>query len=213
MSVRIITGDCIEMLWALPAESVHCCVTSPPYWGLRDYGIPPSVWGGDPDCQHEWSEKGRKGGGSHTHTDGTAQTGHLHMAAHEAISNASTGQFCACGAWRGATQPFSEAHFATFPPKLIEPCILAGCTKGGVVLDPFGGAMTTSLVADRLQRNSISIELNPSYVAMGTARIKSDGPLFCVFDEEPPDGAPQTRADVPVDAQHELLPSDSPVSR
>jgi hypothetical protein len=52
--------------------------------------------------------------------------------------------------WTIATQPFSEAHFATFPLALVEPCILAGCPAGGMVLDPFGGAGTTGLVADRL---------------------------------------------------------------
>ena len=52
--------------------------------------------------------------------------------------------------WTVATQPYSGAHFATFPPALIEPCILAGCPIGGTVLDPFGGAGTTGLVADRL---------------------------------------------------------------
>ena len=51
--------------------------------------------------------------------------------------------------WEIATAPFAEAHFATFPPALIEPCILAGCPKGGAVLDPFGGAGTTGLVADK----------------------------------------------------------------
>src|SRR5580765_5865812 len=62
-------------------------------------------------------------------------------------------------------------HFATFPPKLIEPCILAGCPKDGLVLDPFGGAGTTGLVADRLQRNAILIGLNPAYSGMGMRRI------------------------------------------
>src|SRR5690606_936757 len=52
--------------------------------------------------------------------------------------------------WTVTTQPFSGAHFATFPPALIEPCILAGCPKGGTVLDPFGGAGTTGLVAEKL---------------------------------------------------------------
>jgi DNA modification methylase len=51
--------------------------------------------------------------------------------------------------WSVPTQAFGEAHFATFPPDLIEPCILAGCPEGGTVLDPFGGAGTTGLVADR----------------------------------------------------------------
>ncbi len=151
--------------------------------------------------------------------------------------------------WTVATQPFKEAHFATFPPDLIEPCIKAGCPKDccakcgapvvretdvsysapatrpgstaidraryegqaetgvgyrpdkvlskktqttgwspsctcdaglarGTVLDPFGGAGTTGLVADRLQRDAILIELNPEYAAMARERIHGDGPLF-----------------------------------
>lgn len=154
--------------------------------------------------------------------------------------------------WTVATQPFSEAHFATFPPALIEPCILAGCPKDccakcgapivratarvdqgfdgsrygeravaasggaitggtakstlgssngklvgrsettgwepscscaegttrGTVLDPFGGAGTTGLVADRLQRDAILIELNPEYAAMARRRIYGDAPLL-----------------------------------
>lgn len=76
------------------------------------------------------------------------------------------------------TKPYSGAHFATFPPDLIEPCILAGCPPGGTVLDPFGGAGTTGLVADRLQRNAILIELNPDYALMARERIAGDAPLF-----------------------------------
>jgi DNA modification methylase len=141
--------------------------------------------------------------------------------------------------WTVATQPFSAAHFATFPPALIEPCIKAGCPKDccakcgapvvrevertamvldrserthekgrtrssgtmlepptsvttgcspscscdaglarGTVLDPFGGAGTTGLVADRLQRDAILIELNPAYAEIARERIKGDGSLF-----------------------------------
>lgn len=80
--------------------------------------------------------------------------------------------------WNVATQPFSDAHFATFPPLLIEPCIKAGCPRDGTVLDPFGGAGTTGLVADRLQRNAVLIELNPEYAAMAEKRIRNDAPLF-----------------------------------
>ena len=80
--------------------------------------------------------------------------------------------------WSIATQPFSEAHFATFPPELAERCIKAGCPEGGTVLDPFGGAGTTGLVADRLQRNAILIELNPDYAAMAKRRIQGDAGLF-----------------------------------
>jgi DNA modification methylase len=76
--------------------------------------------------------------------------------------------------WTIATAPFPEAHFATFPPELPEICIKAGCPVGGTVLDPFGGAGTTGLVADRLQRNAILIELNPEYAAMAERRINGD---------------------------------------
>lgn len=80
--------------------------------------------------------------------------------------------------WEVATQPFSEAHFATFPPALIEPCILAGSKPGDTILDPFGGAGTTGLVADRLQRNAILVELNPDYAEMARRRLYRDAPLF-----------------------------------
>jgi DNA modification methylase len=80
--------------------------------------------------------------------------------------------------WNIATRSFSEAHFATFPPELAERCIKAGCPEGGTVLDPFGGAGTTGLVADRLQRNAVLIELNPAYAAMAKRRIEKDAGLF-----------------------------------
>jgi DNA modification methylase len=80
--------------------------------------------------------------------------------------------------WSVGTQPFPDAHFATFPPSLIEPCIKAGCPAGGTVLDPFGGAGTTGLVADRFGRNAILIELNHDYAAMAERRIKADAGLF-----------------------------------
>lgn len=80
--------------------------------------------------------------------------------------------------WTVPAQPFKGAHFATFPPALIEPCILAGSRRGDTVLDPFGGAGTTGLVADRLGRDAILCELNPEYAAMARARITNDNPLF-----------------------------------
>lgn len=76
--------------------------------------------------------------------------------------------------WGIATAAFSEAHFATFPPALVAPCLLAGCPAGGTVLDPFGGAGTTGLVADRMQRDAILIELNPEYAALARRRIDAD---------------------------------------
>lgn len=73
--------------------------------------------------------------------------------------------------WTVTTKPFKGAHFATFPPDLIEPCILAGCPKDGVVLDPFFGAGTVGLVAKKHGRKWIGIELNPEYAAMAEKRI------------------------------------------
>lgn len=80
--------------------------------------------------------------------------------------------------WTIATQPFSEAHFATFPEKLAETCIKAGCPKAGIVLDPFAGSGTTGKVALHLGRRFVGIELNPEYAAMAERRIMGDLPLF-----------------------------------
>lgn len=80
--------------------------------------------------------------------------------------------------WTIATAPFSEAHFATFPPALAERCIKAGTRFQDMVLDPFGGAGTTGLVADRLQRDAILIELNPIYARLARKRIATDRGLL-----------------------------------
>ena len=80
--------------------------------------------------------------------------------------------------WTVTTKPFKEAHFATFPEKLIIPCIKAGCPKGGVVLDPFGGSGTTGVVAEKLGRDYILIELNPNYIEMADNRTWNVAPLF-----------------------------------
>jgi DNA modification methylase len=78
--------------------------------------------------------------------------------------------------WKMATRPFKDAHFATFPPELVERCLKAGCPKGGHVLDPFGGAGTTGIVADRLQMDATLIELNPEYADIAENRLKKDKP-------------------------------------
>lgn len=75
--------------------------------------------------------------------------------------------------WTVTTKPFKGAHFATFPPDLIEPCVLAGCPVGGVVLDPFGGSGTTAGVALKHGRNAILCELNPDYDALMDERVDS----------------------------------------
>ena len=80
--------------------------------------------------------------------------------------------------WTVPTKAYAEAHFATFPPALIEPCVLAGCPVGGTVLDPFGGSGTTGEVAESLGRDSILIELSPEYVALASRRTQQGGLLL-----------------------------------
>lgn len=73
--------------------------------------------------------------------------------------------------WRTATSQYRGAHFATYPPQLIEPCVLAGCPEGGLVLDPFNGSGTTGEVAIKHGRRYIGIELNPEYLALARERL------------------------------------------
>lgn len=80
--------------------------------------------------------------------------------------------------WSITTKPFKEAHFATFPEELPVDPIKAGCPEGGTVLDPFFGAGTTGLVARKLNRNFIGIELNPDYIKMADKRIRKQIGLF-----------------------------------
>lgn len=77
--------------------------------------------------------------------------------------------------WPIASQPFRGSHFATMPADLAERCIKAGCPASGLVLDPFSGAGTTAMVADRLGRNATGIELNPAYAEMGRDRVADAG--------------------------------------
>lgn len=74
--------------------------------------------------------------------------------------------------WSISPEPFRGAHTASFPTKLVIPCVLAGCPGQGTVLDPFAGSGTTGLVARSLDRRSVLIELNPDYVAMAKRRLE-----------------------------------------
>ena len=73
--------------------------------------------------------------------------------------------------WTVSIGGYRGAHFAVFPEKLIEPCILAGCPAGGTVLDPFAGSGTTGVVAKQSGRDFVGIELNPEYRQMAVERI------------------------------------------
>ena len=86
--------------------------------------------------------------------------------------------------WSIGTQPYGGAHFSVFPPRLVEPCVTAGSRPGDRVLDPFAGSGTTGLVALRLGRRFVGIELNPEYVELARERITSDAPLINSQTEE-----------------------------
>ena len=80
--------------------------------------------------------------------------------------------------WVVTTQPYPEAHFATFPPDLIEPCILAGSREGDAVLDPFSGSGTTGAVAIKHHRDYVGIELNPKYIDLTRRRLARVQPVL-----------------------------------
>jgi len=117
----------------------------------------------------DWGERDRTNGKYHNDGSGLSPRSGLEKS-YETKNKRSV--------WTVSPKPFKEAHFAVYPPELIEPCILAGCPEGGTVLDPFGGSGTTALVADRLGRNSILTELNEDYIEIARNRIETDGGMF-----------------------------------
>lgn len=80
--------------------------------------------------------------------------------------------------WSVTTKPTNEHHFATFPPDLVAPCITAGSAPGDLVVDPFSGTATTGLVALRLGRRYLGVELNPAYAEASRERLRKDAPLL-----------------------------------
>lgn len=123
----------------------------------------------------DWGERDRSD--AKHNGDGFRVTG---QTPHRGLKN---GNFAERGAnrrsvWTISHGGFPDAHFATFPPSLAELMVKATTREGDTVLDPFAGAGTTLLAADRLGRNAIGVELNPSYAAIAEARITRDAPLF-----------------------------------
>ena len=119
--------------------------------------------------KQDWGTRDRTNGKYHNEGSGLQPHGGLEKSYEKANRRS---------VWSVTTKGYKEAHFATFPPDLIIPCILAGCPEDGIVLDPFFGAGTTGLVASRLDRNYIGIELNEQYCKMAERRIEGDAPLF-----------------------------------
>ena len=303
MNTQILTGDCLETLKTLPDQSVHCCVTSPPYFGLRDYGhdgqigleqspedfisqlvsvfrevkrvlrddgtlwlnlgdsyynyrpgrgqaiVKQSCASNDQDLPQTCARRGNKFDGLkekdligipwmaafalradgwylrqdiiwHKPNPMPESVQDRCTKAHEyiflltkspnyyfdheamkekAVSAGKPRQFGATkqegtlrndvgrvfednglrnkrSVWSVNVKPYKEAHFATYPPELIKPCILAGCPDGGTVLDPFGGSGTTAQVAMENNRSAILCELNPDYVNLINKRLSQIQP-------------------------------------
>lgn len=195
MTIEILQGDCRDVLGSLPDGSINCCVTSPPYFGLRDYGVegqlglepaPDEFVSAMVEVFREVRRVLRDDGtlwlnlGDSYANDGKwgGSTGGKHASALHGNSGAGTADQWLPGGmrnrrsvWTVSTKPFKGAHFATFPPDLIEPCVLAGCPVDGTVLDPFFGAGTTGLVAQKHGRNCVGIEINPDYIAIANERL------------------------------------------
>jgi DNA modification methylase len=314
-AVRLLQGDALTILRGLPSGSVRCCVTSPPYWGLRDYGVAGQIgleatpdeyaarlvalfaevrrvltddgtlwlnlgdsyandgkWGGSSGGKHAAALHGKTGIGrskvstglkpkdlvgipwrvafalqadgwylrsdivwakpnpmpesvtdrptrSHEYVflltksakyyfDGKAirepvsesmlaacargpradkeyqhdtatrmgkRSGNRAFSDADSLARIAEGRNCR-DVWTIATQPYPEAHFATFPEELPRRCILAGSKPGDTVLDCFCGSGTSGAVARRLGRNFIGIELNPEYLALAEKRIGAETP-------------------------------------
>lgn len=274
MSVQILTGDCRSLLAAMPDQSVHCCVTSPPYFRQRDYGVDGQIGQEEtpadladalaevaaeirrvlkPDgvfwlnIGDTYAAGGNGGGGSLVakrrqwtgaherkgwrrqppgfkekditltpfvvadtlRADGwylratiiwdkqvatepprldRPSTAHeylflLSKSEQYAVRDPGEGWFRST-VWTIRPQPTYTGHPAVMPDELARRCIVCSTSAGDVVIDPFGGAGTTGLVADRLGRNAILMELNPEYAAMARRRIDGDAGMFAAVQTE-----------------------------
>lgn len=119
--------------------------------------------------KQDWGTRDRKDG--KYHNEGTGLNPHSGLEkSYEKANKRSV--------WEVATQPYFGAHFATYPPALIEPCILAGSRVGDIVIDPFFGSGTSGQVAQALGRKWIGCELNPEYADLQKERVAQQGLIF-----------------------------------
>jgi DNA modification methylase len=149
-------------------ESLFLLAKSPRYYFDHKAIMEPAAYDGRKDKRMK---------GSHKYSQGVTGLNPQTFAAraHERWQTDDEGRYMRNkrNVWTVPPRPFKGAHFATFPPDLIKPCVLAGCPAGGTVLDPFFGSGTTGLVARQYNRNYIGIDLNPEYVKLAERRIQT----------------------------------------
>ena len=121
--------------------------------------------------ESKWNGKDKRSGKGRISYDGKRTDGGVEKTKAQQSFVSITGRRNKRDVWSVTTKALKEAHFATFPEKLIEPCILAGSRRGGVILDPFFGAGTTGLVAVRHGREYVGIELNEEYIDIAKKRL------------------------------------------
>jgi len=114
----------------------------------------------------------------HLRRDGAAESGVRHSGERSTTGNPQSDQRNRRSVWTIPPAQYADAHFATYPPALIEPCILAGSKPGDLILDPFNGSGTTGEVAIGNQRSYVGIEINPAYVELARKRIGGVAPMF-----------------------------------
>ena len=119
-----------------------------------------------------------RGGGAYTNNQSFDNSSKAKRQSHGNTENVS-GKRNKRSVWTIATQPYADAHFATFPPALVEPCIAAGSKSGDIVLDPFFGSGTTGEVCEKLGRQWLGIEINPEYGDMARRRTAQQGLALC----------------------------------
>lgn len=190
----VFQGDAEQLLNQLPSKFFRCCVTSPPYWGLRDYASERQIGAENEPSEYisrlvaVFKEVRRV-----LTDDGTLWL-NIHEYVflfskslkyyydYESIQEPSGRNRRTV--WSIPTEPFPGAHFATFPPKLVEPCIIAGFRPGDWILDPFFGAGTVGIVGEQQHRKYVGIELNREYVTLAVNRIRNTERLLFTYDKE-----------------------------
>lgn len=166
--------DCLEGLKSLPDNCVDCCITSPPYFGLRDYGVAGQI--GLEETPEDYVQRLVNVFAEVYRV--LKPTGTLWVNIGDSYAGSGKGAWKNKQVWSVSTKPFKDAHFATFPDTLIVDCIKAGSPENGLILDPFMGSGTTAVVARKLSRNYIGFELNPEYVEISNRRIKKELGIF-----------------------------------